>query len=219
MNKDKVKTVTVKTCTKREYGKRSWDKKHYCLYCGKPHSKIAKHLERKHMEIKDVAYAFSFPVRSKDRKVLLDQLRNKGDFKHHVKVLEKGTGQLVTWKQPSNKASVEDYLPCIYCYGMFVKKELWKHQSSCGSKKSCMTDNETNKRTRVQSRAARLLPIAASSTGCQKIINNMWQDDVSFHIRTDFLICRYSEALYARHGCRGKMTVHCDKYSDMIKIC
>ena len=39
-----------------------------------PLSKIARHLERKHIEIKDVAYAFSFPVKSKERKILLDQL-------------------------------------------------------------------------------------------------------------------------------------------------
>lgn len=200
MNKDEMKTVTIKTCTKREYGKRSWDKKHYCPYCAQSNSKMARHLERKHMEIKDVAYAFSFPVRSKERKVLLDQLRNKGDFKHNAKVLEKGSGQLVTWKQPSYKALVKDYLPCTYCYGMFVKKELWKHQSSCGSKRFCVTDNETNKRRRVQSRAARLLPIAASSSGCQKVINNMRQDDVSFHIRSDSLICMYGESLYAKHG-------------------
>lgn len=200
MNKDEMKTVTIKTCTKREDGKRSWDKKHYCPYCAQSNSKMARHLERKHMEIKDVAYAFSFPVRSKERKVLLDQLRNKGDFKHNAKVLEKGSGQLVTWKQPSYKALVKDYLPCTYCYGMFVKKELWKHQSSCGSKRFCVTDNETNKRRRVQSRAARLLPIAASSSGCQKVINNMRQDDVSFHIRSDSLICMYGESLYAKHG-------------------
>lgn len=199
MNKDKA-SVTIKTCTKREDGRRSWDKRHYCLYCGEPHSKIARHLERKHIDIKDVAYAFSFQVGSKDRKVLLDQLRNKGDFKHNTKVLKKGKGQLVTCKQPSYNTCVEDYLPCTCCYGMFVKKELWKHQSSCGSKKSCMTDSGTKGRRRVQSRAARLLPIAASSTGCQKIINNMRQDDISFHIRSDSLICRYGEALFAKHG-------------------
>ncbi|KAJ4920845.1 hypothetical protein JOQ06_022243, partial [Pogonophryne albipinna] len=49
---------------------------------------MARHLERKHMEMKDVAYAFSFPLGSKDRKGLLEQLRNKGDFKHNTKVLE-----------------------------------------------------------------------------------------------------------------------------------
>lgn len=66
--KDKVTvTVTVKTCTKREDNKRAWDKKHYCLYCGQSNVKMARHLQRKHMEIKDVAYAFSFPLGSKER--------------------------------------------------------------------------------------------------------------------------------------------------------
>lgn len=40
----------------------------------------------------------------------------------------------------------------------------------------------------------------ASSGGCQDVINNMQQDDVSFHIRTDSLICRYGESFYAKNG-------------------
>lgn len=54
------------------------------------------------MEMSDVAYAFSDPLGSKERKDLLEQLRNKGDFKHNSKVIQKGRGQVVTWKQPSN---------------------------------------------------------------------------------------------------------------------
>lgn len=198
---DKTKsTVTIKTCTKREDGKRAWDKSHYCLYCGQSNLKMARHLQRKHMEIKDVAYAFSFPTGSKDRKILLEQLRNRGDFKHNSKVLEKGRGELVTWKQPSDKASVQDYLPCPYCYGMFSKKDLWRHESSCKSRKSCATDDMKKTRRRVQSLAARLLPIRTSSSGCQEVINNMRQDDVSFHVRSDSLICGYGDSLFAKHG-------------------
>ncbi|KAF5899327.1 nucleoporin p54 isoform X1, partial [Clarias magur] len=199
--KEKVSTtLSVKTCTKREDNKRAWDKRHYCLYCGQSNLKIARHLERKHMEIKDVAYAFSFPVRSEERKVLLEQLRNKGDFKHNSKVLEEGKGQLVTWKQPTDKVSVKDYLPCQYCLGMFSKKDLWRHQLSCRCKKLCVTDDVKKARGSVQSHAARLLPIASSSNGCQGIINGMRQDDVSFYIRSDSLICKYGESLYAKHG-------------------
>ncbi|XP_061598835.1 uncharacterized protein LOC133461871 isoform X3 [Cololabis saira] len=198
--RNKKVEVTVKTCTKREENKRAWDKRHYCLYCGQSHLKMARHLQRKHSDIKNVAYAFSFPLGSKERKVLLEQLRNKGDFKHNTKVLEKGRGQLVTWKQPSDKASVKDYLPCSFCLGMFSKKDLWRHQSLCKSEKSCVIEEGKKTRGRVQSRAARLLPIAASSGGCQGIINNMRQDDVSFHIRSDSLICRYGDSLYAKHS-------------------
>ncbi|XP_067296597.1 uncharacterized protein [Pseudorasbora parva] len=83
---------------------------------------------------------------------------------------------------------------------MFRKKDLWRHQSSCKTKKSCVKDKQKNTRGRVQSCAACLLPIAASSDGCQNIINNMRQDDVSFHVRKDSLICKYGESLYAKHG-------------------
>ncbi|XP_026195542.1 uncharacterized protein LOC113148187 isoform X2 [Anabas testudineus] len=193
-------TVTVKTCKKKEDNKRSWDKKHYCLYCGQPHSKISRHLQRKHTEIKDVAYAFSFPLGSSERKVLLEQLRNKGDFKHNAKVLKKGRGELVTWKQPSEKASPQDYLPCRHCFGMFAKRDLWRHQSSCKCKKMCVADDNVKSRSSVQSSAVRLLPIAASSSGCQNIINNMRQDGVALYIRTDSLICKYGESLYGKHG-------------------
>ncbi|KAG7461364.1 nucleoporin p54 isoform X1 [Solea senegalensis] len=192
--------VTVKTCTKRKDNKRSWDKKHYCLYCHQPNNKMARHLQRKHMEVKDVAHAFSFASKSPQRKVLLEQIRRKGDFKHNVRVLAEGKGQIVTVKQPSHKTSAWHYLPCKFCYGMFSRTDLWRHQGSCKLKTSSETDNKRKTRGAVQSVSARLLPIMASSSGCQAIINKMRQDDVSFHIRGDSLICNYGESLYAKHG-------------------
>ncbi|XP_058478165.1 uncharacterized protein LOC131450066 [Solea solea] len=95
--------VTVKTCTKRKDNKRSWDKKHYCLYCHQPNNKMARHLQRKHMEVKDVAHAFSFASKSTQRKVLLEQIRRKGDFKHNVRVLAEGKGQISMQEKRWNK--------------------------------------------------------------------------------------------------------------------
>jgi len=95
------------------------------------------------------------------------------------KVLDKGSGQLVTWKQLSHEASAQDYLPCTYHYGMFVKKE-----SSWESKKLCVTDNRRTKSCCFQ----------------QKVINNMQPDDVSFYIRSDSLIYMCADSLYAKHG-------------------
>lgn len=172
--------VTVKTCTKREDNKRVWNKKHYCLYCGKSQAKISRPQQRKHMEMSDVAYAFSYPLGSKERMDVLEQLCNEGDFKHNSKVIQKGRGEVVTWKQLSNKAIVGEYLPCPYCFGMYSKKTLWKHELSCKSKKSCASKT---RHPRVQSYAARLLPVKHSSKGCQTIINNMRQDPSTNKLR------------------------------------
>ena len=57
------------------------------------------------------AHAFSFSPGSKQRKKLLESLLNKGDWQHNIKVLEEGNGEIVTWRQPTEKASVQDYLP------------------------------------------------------------------------------------------------------------
>ncbi|KAE8292685.1 hypothetical protein D5F01_LYC07774 [Larimichthys crocea] len=101
---DKRQKITVNTSQKN--GKRTWNKPQYCVYCGKSNLKIARHLQRKHKDEDDVAHAISFPVGSKERKVLLETLRNKGNWQHNLKVLEEGNGEIVTWKRPSEKTPV-----------------------------------------------------------------------------------------------------------------
>ncbi|KAK3541018.1 hypothetical protein QTP86_011209 [Hemibagrus guttatus] len=68
-------------------------KKNYCYICGKPQSKISRHLKT-HMAEVEVAKALSFPKNSKERKVLLEKLRNKGNYQHNTDVEKKGTGML-----------------------------------------------------------------------------------------------------------------------------
>ncbi|KAF3855744.1 hypothetical protein F7725_016467, partial [Dissostichus mawsoni] len=126
---EKGSKITVKSCTKGD--KRKWDKKHYCIFCKLPQSKIARHLERKHHSEELVAKATCLPKSSKKRRLMLDQLRYKGDYNHNIAVLQSGQGELVTSRQPSEEADPHGYLPCNYCYGFFVKSELWKHEVNC----------------------------------------------------------------------------------------
>lgn len=74
-------------------GKRIYDKRQYCLYCQKPYAKMARHLEHAHQNKTDVAKAFSFPKGSKERKKLLEYVRNKGNYAHNATVMESGKGQ------------------------------------------------------------------------------------------------------------------------------
>ncbi|KAI4789657.1 hypothetical protein KUCAC02_035110 [Chaenocephalus aceratus] len=159
---------------------------------------MARHLQRKHSDETDVAYAFSFQTGSKKRKTLLESLRNKGDWQHNSEVLQKGHGEIVTWKQPSEKTSVKDYLPCQHCYAMFKRTELWRHEKSCRDRTE---EREKGKRRRVQKASSQLLPnLVESSEGIQNLIHNMLQDNVTSHIRSDEMICTYGDALFARKG-------------------
>ncbi|XP_020317697.2 uncharacterized protein LOC109871285 isoform X2 [Oncorhynchus kisutch] len=193
--------MTVSTCSMTDDGKRKWDKKYFCLYCNEPHHKIARHLERMHAEEAAVAHAISFPKLSKIRSLLLDQLRNKGNYLHNLEVLQSGDGEIVTKKRPSyNGVSVRDYLPCQHCLAFFNKIDLWKHEGSCKARKG-QDEKRGGKRVRVQAASSRLLPLPVYSTGgCEEIIHNMNQDDIQCHIKNDPLICKYGNALSAKHG-------------------
>ncbi len=91
--------IVVGACKKRD-GNRLYDKKHYCLYCSKPYSKMARHLESAHEDKGDVAKALSFPKGSKQRKKHLDFIRNRGNYAHNAAVMESGRGELVPFKRP-----------------------------------------------------------------------------------------------------------------------
>ncbi|KAJ8013063.1 hypothetical protein DPEC_G00049410 [Dallia pectoralis] len=179
---------------------RKWEKKHFCLYCSEPHHKIARHLERVHAEEAAVAHAISFPKLSKIRSLLLDQLRNKGNYEHNFEVLQSVDGDVVTQTIPSDGVSVRDNLPCQYCLGFFNKIDLWKHEGSCKARKS-QDEKKGGKRVWVQAASSQPLPLPVYSTGvCEEIIHNMNQDDILCHIRNDPLICKYGNALSAKHG-------------------
>ena len=65
-------------------------KKNYCFVCGKPQSKISRHLKT-HKTHAEIVHAFSLPENSKQCKMLLEKMRNKGNFTHNTSVLQGGS--------------------------------------------------------------------------------------------------------------------------------
>lgn len=107
-------------------------KKNYCLYYREPQSKIARHLERKHEDKREVASAVMYANNSKERRNQLDLLRKKGNRAHNIDALTKGEGTLVPCKQQNNsKSNPKDYQHCFACFGYFKRKSLWKHAKRC----------------------------------------------------------------------------------------
>lgn len=115
-------------------GKRRWDKKHYCVFCRRPQVKIARHLLRKHADQKEVLAASALPTGSKQRHLLLEHLRCRGNYMHNIEVIRQGSGEIVPWRQPSEEVDARNYLPCPLCLGFFLRADLWKHQASCRKK-------------------------------------------------------------------------------------
>ncbi|KAK3560818.1 hypothetical protein QTP86_019507 [Hemibagrus guttatus] len=142
-------------------------KKNYCYICGKPQSKISRHL-KKHMAEVEVAKALSFPKNSKERKVLLEKLRNKGNYQHNTDVEKKGTGMLKVRRKPARTCDSKEFVHCMYCKGMFVRKDLWRHVKRCSLKPGDL--NEHHGRARVLGLAA-----MAESTFPHQISPGVWK--------------------------------------------
>ncbi|XP_049446917.1 uncharacterized protein LOC125897555 [Epinephelus fuscoguttatus] len=191
-------SLNIPAVRKKENGSRMYNKKQYCLYCKLGVGKMARHLERAHHDKPEVAQALSFPKGSKERRLHLEHLRNRGNFAHNVDVLNVGVGSLVPRKQPKQNSEAQDYLHCIYCQGFFTKKILWRHMMICKFKPG---GPQKPGKTRVQALCAFALPAPPGvKEEFWKLLNNMVQDEVYSAVKSDVCIMEFGEHLYNRLG-------------------
>ncbi|AWO97410.1 Hypothetical protein SMAX5B_010542 [Scophthalmus maximus] len=124
--------------------KRMWSggKRQYCVFCRRPQVKIARHLLRKHTDEAEVTAASTLPTGSKQRHLLLEHLRCRGNYLHNIEVIRQGSGEIVPCRQPSEEVDARNYLPCPLCLGFFLRSDLWKHQASC--RKKLASDSSKN---------------------------------------------------------------------------
>lgn len=175
--------------------------KNYCYICGKPQSKISRHLKT-HTTHAEVEHALSLPRHSKERKILLEKMRNKGNFRHNIAVLQGGTGPLKVKRKPKAKAEAGKFIHCMHCQGMYLRKDLWRHVRRCSCKPEDEDKDKEPGRTKVLGLAAAVESISCHqiSKGVWKLLSAMKQDEVSSVVRNDFSIIQFAQSLYNRHG-------------------
>ncbi|XP_073781211.1 uncharacterized protein isoform X2 [Danio rerio] len=191
----KVKTSSNKPC------QRIYDKKNVCLYCEKPYAKITRHLKQKHHGEVEVAKALSHKQGSSMRNLLLTKVRNLGNFHHNSAVLSTGKGEIIPKRQALNVSVATDYLPCKFCFGMYVKTDLWRHHKRCKLQKK----ENILVRRKVQASCSLLLPMDSTiSAGLQKIIGDMTYDAVTQVVKSDTLILSLGERMFLKNGEVGR---------------
>ncbi|XP_028319226.1 uncharacterized protein LOC114473662 [Gouania willdenowi] len=184
---------------KKNNGKRVYNKRHYCLYCEKSCSKIARHLQLKHSDEGKVLEAFSFPKGSKKRKLHLDLIRNQGNFAHNAAVMKKGEGELVACKRPCKDSKRDDYMHCAYCQGLFIRKILWRHIKVCQFRsKEARPQRGKNK---VQALCSFAEPAPDDiSERIWKLLSVMQADEITSAVKNDRHIIRIAEQLLNKKG-------------------
>ncbi|CAK6976189.1 uncharacterized protein LOC117812108 isoform X2, partial [Scomber scombrus] len=202
INEENDASVFVSPVTKKKDGSRQYNKKHHCFYCKKEVQKMSRHLERMHNDEMDVAKAFSFPKNSKDRRLALDLIRNKGNFQHNTDILENKKGKLIPFKQPKKKTEAQKFLHCVYCFGLFTKRSMWRHFRVCNFKPQDETrDKGKGKgKTRVQALCAFAEPAPPGfSDAYWKFLNNMNQDKIAIAVKKDRFILEYGYRLFKKN--------------------
>ncbi|XP_076737381.1 uncharacterized protein LOC143415831 [Maylandia zebra] len=174
--------------------------KTYCYICGKLQTKFTRHLKTHEKSHADVARVLSLPKKSKDRLKMLSKLRNKGNHRHNSEVIASGIGSLKTRRTSKKPYKGKDYIHCIYCEALYLKRDLWRHVRKCSSKP--VEANSEGGRKKVLS-----LACMSESALCQQVSPGVWKilavmkdDEITSTVRSDFSILQLAQSFFNKHG-------------------
>ncbi|XP_033106341.1 uncharacterized protein LOC117108440 [Anneissia japonica] len=207
--------ITVQTVTKKKNGKRVWDRKQYCYYCGKADFKIVRHWCTWHKEEELVMEIEALSLNTTARNEKIAILRNKGNLKHNFLVWETGSGQIIPRKRPSFISDADDYAPCLICSGPFRRKWLAKHERVCAKK------HGRERQKRVQAAAKMIIPYeeeAAFDILKKKVLSRMQAGKISTQVRRDRDILIYGSKLIKTRPEDHKSLAVSQKMRDLAKL-
>ena len=197
--------VSRKDCTVSYF-----DKRPYCMFCGKQQTQIQRHWLAVHSEEHEVVQIGQLKDRN-ERCKHITRLRNLGNHLHNMEVVREQKGELmVTYRAGRrHRASALDYVPCEHCFAYLMKSELHRHR--------CRLQNMKVK-GRVAANASLLLPPPhGTSTQVFELLNGMSNDTIVKAARTDSLIIDYAAKLLARKGMTKKAYVR-DKVREVARF-
>ncbi|XP_039675540.1 uncharacterized protein LOC120570916 isoform X5 [Perca fluviatilis] len=174
--------------------------KNYCYVCGKGFAKLTRHLLRHADEEPEIAEALALPQNSTDRKRIFDELRNWGNYLHNKEVLKNNSGELKLRRRPSTTViDPKTHVHCLYCKGMYGRKDMWRHVARCPSKTS---NPATGGKTRVLGEIALAeLPLSKKiPSAVRKLLSNMKQDEIASAVQNDFLLIQLAQNLCEKYG-------------------
>ena len=187
-------------------GKRKYvnNKHQFCLYCDKGQLNLPRHLRSVHRKETDICYLVALKESGQEEKYKteLARIRNSGNFKHNIESLKQGKSDIVVVKRPTLKKKVKDFTPCPYCYGFYLKVELWRHTKKCVLK----TESAETRTTLAKSQLLLQSSILDShdrqqmSLEMQQLLASMHDDEFRTLIIKDVLLVQLGETLLKKYG-------------------
>lgn len=130
--------------------------------------------------------------------MMINVLRKQGNFS----II--GENKIRPVQRPSSKQNEHcvlstDFLPCIYCKGLYKKKTLRKHAKTCEL-------NIDKRKINLLSEGQTMLAFSESRQGFlsklrlkSEVFDKMHADRISFNGKSDPIICQYAEDYLRKH--------------------
>ncbi|XP_043287511.1 uncharacterized protein [Venturia canescens] len=108
------------------------EEKYFCMYCHKLYSKLPRHLETVHIKENDVKKFSMLKRGSKERREVIDALRNNGTFNFNTNP-KFNTGELMVCRRPNPKykRTAKDYKTCVSCLKSHSMRNIRHHYAKC----------------------------------------------------------------------------------------
>ena len=172
------------------------NKRHACLYCDKVMPNMARHLTLKHQNESEVAKILLLPKKTKERRLMWEELVNRGDFNHNYSVIEKGNGIVIPKYRKNDTTEVKDYVPCYYCKGFYKRTDLWRHTTTCGGKSEELKSVKKN----AVKLGRLLLPLTTKNAEFEeKVLHGMKDDEIKSVVLTDKRILDFGLRMFQKH--------------------
>ncbi|XP_039675537.1 uncharacterized protein LOC120570916 isoform X3 [Perca fluviatilis] len=176
--------------------------RNYCYVCGVAQSKISRHLFTHRHEEPDIAEVLRLRKNSKERKALLDKLRDRGNTKHNEEVLKTRCGQLKVKRKSSMLTTAKTLATCVYCNSMYIRKDMWRHMQKCSARKSSEPWSSGKIKVLTLMAAAESTDPQKISSDVRKMLNTLKNDEISSEVLNDSFILQLAQCLYRMN--RGK---------------
>ena len=175
------------------------------MYCKDStlHSKLTRHLTRKHQHEQEVKEAMLLTGEERDSR--FERIRLLGDYHHNKDVLTLKEGQLIVVRNPSTSqngntsSEAQHYSPCPHCFGFFKNSELWRHCKTCRHK----TNGDSKKYKNIQSHSRLLLPsfFKEDQENLSKfVLTKMKNDEIAHIAREDELLLSFGSSVLEKVG-------------------
>ncbi|XP_034748086.1 uncharacterized protein LOC117956880 isoform X2 [Etheostoma cragini] len=182
----------------------SFTKRNYCYVCGVAQSKISRHLFTHRNEEPDIAAVLRLRKNSKERKALLEKLRDKGNTKHNEEVLKTRCGQLKLKRNPSTPNTAKSFASCVYCKSMYIRKDVWRHMLKCSARKSAEPQSHVKTKVLTLIAEAESTDTPKISSDVRKMFNTMKNDEISSEILNDSFLLQLARCLYCMNRRKKK---------------